>query len=270
MPSGSNVQEPLSGGSEDWPSSGEERIAKGPSRRAKMPESRGHDDYASFFVPAELADRAKERNSIATETAQMGETTARTSGKKDAFDPFTYLPFGLGLEEQTRKHPWPVPLLEIIEPSPPGSVSGDITPPVSKSSGSPRPREQKQKRPSRVTWGSQVSFVDEVEPAPEGKEEPIVTENSSKSRPGLGSAFPIEEPLATSKPLSKSYGTKSRRHIESDYHEQARRSLPRQCLDITQSKWVQDPNDPSEEIVSLTSFRTSTEATSAKTSFRWM
>lgn len=179
-------------------------------------------------------------------------------------------PLSSSSEDHSRKHPWPVPLLEISEPSPPGSVSGDITPPVSKSSGSPGLLEQKQKRSAQVTWEEQVSPLYDVEPAVQGKGEPIVTESSSKSRSGPSPPFPVEEQPGASKTLSKSRGTTSRRHIDSDYHEQARRPLPCQCLDITQSKWVQDPNDPSEEIVSLTSFRTNTEAANAKTSFRWV
>jgi len=52
--------------------------------------------------------------------------------------------------------------------------------------------------------------------------------------------------------------------------EQASDSLNVECLDVTQSKWVQDEDDPSDEIVWLTSDRTTLKAASTESSLRWM
>lgn len=43
-----------------------------------------------------------------------------------------------------------------------------------------------------------------------------------------------------------------------------------ECLDITQNTWVQSPDNAFEEIVTLTSERSSLEAASTEFSLRWM
>jgi hypothetical protein len=269
-----NVPGPLTSSSDDWPDSLQEQIARITAQRAKQLERPDHEDYANFFVPPELAHNvnsaARQRNSPATEIAQVVEVAPKSSGKKDGFDPFTYIPFGLDPEDDPRKHPWPVPVLEIIDPSPPSSIHGDITPPASKTSEASGSLDRKQKRSATITWGEKETHFYEVVPPFEEKDESLATVSPSKSRPGLIPALQMEKPPVASKTLSKSQARKNRRQFESDFPEQSQRALQTQCLDIMQSKWVQDPNDPSEEIVSLTSFRTSLEAASAETSFRWV
>jgi hypothetical protein len=271
-----NVPEPLASSSDNWPDGLLERIAQVVARTFNTPERPDHENYANFFVPPEIAGRAQEhkpaalhRNSTATKIHEVVEVPTKSSSKKDTFDPFTYVPFAQDPEEDPRKYPWPVPVLEIIEPSPPASIHGDVTPPASRTSGSPGSLEQKQKRSAGVTWGEAETHLFEVVPPLDGNNECISAASPSKSRPGPSPAFQTEKPPLVPKPPSKSQA-KNRRQIESDYHEPARRALQAQCLDITQSKWVQDPNDPSEEIVSLTSFRTNPEAAGPETSFRWM
>ena len=172
------------------------RIAQMAATRVKSTPSPVHDDYASYFIPPELADKVKEHNFAARhrddsieESAQIVEVAPRTARRKDTFDPFVYRPFGIEPDDDPRKFAWPVPLLDIIEPTPPVSVRGDMSPLPSKS---PEPSEvpevipeKKQKRSSSVTWGEHRTHEYEVITPLEDHEEFVRTATYESSQPAI-------------------------------------------------------------------------------------
>ncbi|OAP56582.1 hypothetical protein AYL99_08694 [Fonsecaea erecta] len=133
-----------------------------------------HDDYGAFFVPTEIKEHLKEHNDKAEHRDDFGATVveiipgAPKPSSSHPFDPFTYRQFGLGMDDDPLLHPWPVPILGLIEPTPPGSqvhsVAGDATPDIEpRSKGTlediGEPLERKE---SKVTWGEHDTFVYEV------------------------------------------------------------------------------------------------------------
>lgn len=236
----------------------------------------GTPSYATYFVPPELTHTVEQRNSAAQRhdspaksASQIVDVVPGSPSTNHTFDPFTYVPFGLDPENDPRKYPWPVPVLELIEPSPPSSIREDVASLASKKSETRTSLEQKRKPTVEVAWGERETHAYEVESSREDKGESLATAGPPRSRLSSIPALTENLPLA-SKALSKNQGRKDRRHFESDDNEQTHRDRKIQCLDIMQSKWDQDPEDPSEEIVSLTSFKTSQEVASAETSFRWV
>lgn len=120
------------------PESQQERIARMAAQRVKSTPSPVHEDYGTFFVPKEIREHLKEHNDKAEHRDDMEANVveivpgATRSMRQHPFDPFTYRPFGLELDDDPTLHPWPVPMLELVEPTPPGSqthsVQGDISP----------------------------------------------------------------------------------------------------------------------------------------------
>ncbi|KAK4941853.1 hypothetical protein LTR10_018329 [Elasticomyces elasticus] len=156
-----------------------ERMKARPSRSATP--SPVYEDYGSFFVPKELQEHLKEHNAKAEHRDDIGATVveiipgATRPKKPHSFDPDLYRPFGLDLDDDPTLFPWPVPLLSLIEPTPPGSqahsVQGDASPvisptPASESSERSRdptePSEGKSARGAKVTWGDHDTYVYEV------------------------------------------------------------------------------------------------------------
>ena len=181
---------------EDRSDSQQRRIARMAATRVKSTASPIHDDYASYFIPPELAEKVKEHNFAAEhrddpteETAQIVEVAPRTAQRKDTFDPFLYRPFGIEPEDDPRKLSWPVPLLDIIEPTPPVSVRGDMSPLPSKSPEPPEVSEEipekKQKRSSSVTWGEHRTHEYEVITPLEDHEEFVRTVTYESSQPAI-------------------------------------------------------------------------------------
>jgi hypothetical protein len=184
---------------DDRSDSQQRRIAQMAAARVKSTPSPVHDDYASYFIPPELAEKVKEHNFAAehrddptAEPAQIVEVAPRSARRKDTFDPFVYRPFGIEPEDDPTRYPWPVPFLDIIEPTPPVSVRGDMSPLPSKSPEPPEVPEvpeiipeKKQKRSSSVTWGEHRTHEYEVITPLEDHEEFVRTATYESSQPAI-------------------------------------------------------------------------------------
>lgn len=118
-------------------------------RIKRDPSPAQHDDYASFFVPPELVDHLKEHNEAAArartpdhsgppspELVEIVPKGASREGEaesplapepqetsKDKFSSFEYVPFGRRSSHNPSAVPWPVPLLGLVQPTPPQSPS---------------------------------------------------------------------------------------------------------------------------------------------------
>ncbi|KAL2414145.1 Leashin [Exophiala dermatitidis] len=114
----------------------QQQIARMAAQRVRSTPSPVHEDYGTFFVPQELMEHLEEHNARAEHRDDIGANVveivpgAEKPTRRHPFDPFTYRPFGLDLEDDPTLHPWPVPMLELIEPTPPGSkahsIQGDV------------------------------------------------------------------------------------------------------------------------------------------------
>ena len=155
----------------------QERIARMAAQRVKStPSPVQHDDYSSFFVPVELREHLKEHNDKSEHHDDVSPTVveivpgALRSREAHTFDPFLYRQFGLELEHDPLLQPWPVPMLGLIEPTPPGSrvasVRGDETPVIEPKKVEPEGEEidqQLERKESKVTWGDHDTYVYEVQ-----------------------------------------------------------------------------------------------------------
>ncbi|KIW98356.1 uncharacterized protein Z519_00016 [Cladophialophora bantiana CBS 173.52] len=220
----------------------QERIARTTAQRVRSTSSPvHHDDYSTFFVPAELKEHLKENNDKAEHRDDFGATVveivpgAPKPSSSHPFDPFTYRQFGLELDDDPLLYPWPVPILGLIEPTPPGSrvhsIKGDETPviePKSKESQEDisEPLERKE---SKVTWGDHDTYIYQVEtpeyersdygpephiqgdnpadvPSPkEVTEEPISGPGERERRPSVGRAWTLDEKEAEKLEKQASY-----------------------------------------------------------------
>ncbi|KAL2405614.1 Leashin [Exophiala dermatitidis] len=110
----------------------QQRIARMAAQRVRSTPSPVHEDYGTFFVPKELKEHLEEHNARAEHRDDIGANVveivpgAEKPNRRHPFDPFTYRPFGLDLEDDPTLHPWPVPMLELIEPTPPSSKAHSI------------------------------------------------------------------------------------------------------------------------------------------------
>lgn len=192
----------------------QERIARMAAQRVKSTPSPSHEDYKTFFVPKELQDHLKEHNESAEHRDDIGATVveivpgAAKTKTNHPFDPYTYRQFGLELEDDPGLHPWPVPLLDLIEPTPPGSqthsVRGDaspiITPKSAEDSGEiGEPLERKSSTGTKVTWGDHDTYVYEVQtPEYERAEEYLphsgIRKDSTSEAPSIDTDTPKEAP----------------------------------------------------------------------------
>jgi hypothetical protein len=214
---------------DDQSDSQQRRIARMAAARVKSTASPVHDDYASYFTPPELAESVKEHNFAAAhrdnpteEPRQIVEVTPRTARRKDTFDPFVYRPFGIEPEDDPRRYPWPVPLLDIIEPTPPVSVRGDMSPlpsmtpePVGAPDAAP---EEKQKRSSSVTWGEHRTHEYEVITPLENHEEFVRTATYESSQPAIDLAETTHSDVKPepSEPVTVSVRTNGVPHTSSE------------------------------------------------------
>lgn len=180
------------------PDTQQERIARMAAQRVKSTPSPVHEDYGNFFVPQELVENLKEHNEKAEHRDDIGANVveivpgASKSNRRNPFDPFLYRPFGLDLDDDPSLHPWPVPMLELVEPTPPGSrahsVRGDITPVAKPSSVEPphdvgEPLERSASNGSKVTWGDHDTYVYEVQ-TPEYERSDYIPGHDESSRRG--------------------------------------------------------------------------------------
>ena len=131
------------------------------TRRETASPVHEHESYASYFVPPELAKHVEEHNYAsshrdryqsnstadplpsnpdhsAPQIVEIMPGNSRRRGRTNEFDPFLYKQFGLEDDHDPLRYPWRVPLLDLIEPTPPHSERGDYTP---KSPESPSPNK---------------------------------------------------------------------------------------------------------------------------------
>ncbi|OAL19659.1 hypothetical protein AYO22_09531 [Fonsecaea multimorphosa] len=212
------------------PETQQERIARMAAQRVRStPSPVQHNDYSAFFVPTEIREHLQEHNDKAEHRDDFGATLveiipgAPKPRSSHPFDPFTYRQFGLELDDDPLLHPWPVPILGLIEPTPPGSqvhsVAGDETPIIEPKSKEPSEDigEPLERRESKVTWGDHDTYVYEVVtpeyerpdygpdsgfqgqqnadiPTPdEVTEEAISNTEETQQRPGVGRAWTLDE-----------------------------------------------------------------------------
>ncbi|RHZ67748.1 involucrin repeat protein [Aspergillus thermomutatus] len=117
-----------------------------------------YDDYAEFFAPEELRyspDAYKRREPASMPTIIEIEPASERQSRE-------VLPPAEEPHPQYRDLPWPVPLLKLIEPTPPQSLSGsvrDAASPVVSARDMPTHEEEENVKPAaRQTTGSRVSW----------------------------------------------------------------------------------------------------------------
>ena len=168
-------------GGEDESERRRQRLAQKVAIRVKTsPSPVQHDNYAAYFTPPELHEKLKERNDAAErrrtpepdtpfsptviEIAPKGESSptspASPTSAEFKFDPYHYIPFGIRSNHDPSAHSWPVPRLDLIEPTPPHSARGSVRgqkspiPPASpESSSATDPKPQRTRSDARVSWG---------------------------------------------------------------------------------------------------------------------
>jgi hypothetical protein len=208
----------------------QKRIARMAAQRVRStPSPVQHDDYSSFFVPAEIQEHLKEHNEQAEHRDDIEATVveivpgAPKRRLAHPFDPFTYRHFGLDENDDPSLYPWPVPMLSLVEPTPPGSqahsLRGDETPVIEPKTTEPLEEigEPLERRESKVTWGDHDTYVYEVQtpeyertdfaPDMETRErqladmpspdeilyEPSLSDEQTQTRPNLGRTWTLEE-----------------------------------------------------------------------------
>lgn len=122
-----------------------------------------HDDYVEFFAPAEV------RRSPDKHTQDRDASMPRIVEVEPANERFAreISQLSTGSRNKDSSLPWPVPTLNLIEPTPPQSLNGsvrDTTSPTRFSEERPvevKPSEQ-QRSASRVSWGEHQTHEYEV------------------------------------------------------------------------------------------------------------
>jgi hypothetical protein len=157
------------------------RMAQKIAIRVKTsPSSVRHDDYAAYFTPPELHEKLKEHNDAADRrrtpepatplsptfieiapkggSSPVSPTSPTLAGFK--FDPYHYVPFGIRSNHDPSAHQWPVPRLDLVEPTPPhsarGSVRGNMSPVPPASPDpvhAPESKPHRSRSDARVSWG---------------------------------------------------------------------------------------------------------------------
>ncbi|OQV07384.1 hypothetical protein CLAIMM_11827 [Cladophialophora immunda] len=193
------------------PETQQERIARMAAHRVRStPSPVQHDDYSAFFVPTEIKEHLKEHNDKSEHRDDFGATVVEIvpgvpkPSSSHPFDPFTYRQFGLELDDDPLLHPWPVPILALVEPTPPGSrvqsVKGDETPIIEpKSKEEPDDiGEPLERRESKVTWGNHDTYVyDVVTPEYERSDYGPDTHLQGQKTTGISSPDDVtEEPIS--------------------------------------------------------------------------
>ncbi len=212
------------------PETQQERIARMAAQRVRStPSPVQHDDYSSFFVPTELREHLKEHNNKSEHRDDMDATVveivpgAPKPRPSHPFDPDNYRQFGLELDDDPTLYPWPVPMLGLVEPTPPGSqahsIRGDETPIIEPKVTEPPEEfgEPLERRGSKVTWGDLDTYVYEVQtpdyersnyvpdvevrepkltdaPSPDfARDEPGSLGEERQPRPNVGRTWTLEE-----------------------------------------------------------------------------
>lgn len=114
-----------------WGLAQDERLFQIAAQRIRSSPSPAHADYGTFFIPEELAEHVKEHNEVSANrvdydiagAAQINYSMPRESYREKPFDSFLYRRFGTGSDDDPTAHPWRVPMLDLVKPTPPGSVT---------------------------------------------------------------------------------------------------------------------------------------------------
>lgn len=121
---------------------------------SRVPSQQPRDDYVAFFAPHDLRDdrgsRAQFREPVSMPAVDEAPPAAPSYASMPPEPETPQANYG-GL-------PWPVPQLNLIEPTPPQSQNGsvrDITSPIppSQEPSRPEPRSERDTIVSRVSWG---------------------------------------------------------------------------------------------------------------------
>ena len=197
----------------------QERIARMAAQRVRSTPSPVHEDYGTFFIPKELTEHIKEHNEASAardeDAAQVVEIVPGGPKRAETFDSFLYRPFGIEPDDDPTAYPWPVPMLGLVEPTPPVSVTHSRrgTPsPVVKPKDLPDEDfgEPMERKSSKVTWGDHDTYVYEVV-TPEWERADFMADSPDKSRsprtevpPSMDQQETTKEPRPRSK-LSRIY-----------------------------------------------------------------
>lgn len=113
-----------------------------------------------------------------------------------------------------------------------------------------------EKDDSRVTLGEKDAFT--------------IAENGLIGKPSaLKGKVSAEKVKPTTKAAPAKRSRKRRKTLHDEETPQASTRFA-ECLEVTQSRWVQDPEDPSRETVTLTGEVTSLDSETLESSFRWI
>lgn len=161
----------------------QERLARKVTKRiqARTP-SPVHEDYSKFFVPEELLEHIKEHNEAAQHrdlyNANVVEIApgqiSSPAQRRPTFPHDLYGRFGSEPDHDPLRYPWRVPVLDLIEPTPPGSRA-----PSERDAASPlvrarisnedkddqdigAPLERRASTGSKVTWGPDDTYVYDI------------------------------------------------------------------------------------------------------------
>lgn len=185
----------------------QERIARMAAQRVRSTASPVHEDYQKFFVPTEIAEHVKEHNEEAAHRDDPDPNVVEIVPgallkKKETFDPFNYRPFGIDPDDDPTVHPWPVPMLGLVEPTPPASRTHSL-----RSTPNPSPRmepvkgieqdeddmgEKLERRSSKITWGDdEISIYEAM--TPEWERSDFIADPPEAARESSGDSGPPPE-----------------------------------------------------------------------------
>ncbi|KAL4916924.1 hypothetical protein BDW62DRAFT_185117 [Aspergillus aurantiobrunneus] len=152
----------------------ERATSTSPSDHVKTSAFRGvadkksvYDDYAAFFYPEELRhspDSHGRRETPTMPTIIEIEPATETS-RQQSYEPQESYQEPPSDYKGIDRLPWPVPVLKVIEPTPPHSVSGsvrDTSPIITPSEPPEAEREPERPTGSRVSWGEHQTHEYEV------------------------------------------------------------------------------------------------------------
>ena len=181
----------------------QERIARMAAQRVRsvsptVVPTVEHESYGDYFLPKELAENVKEHNaeSAARNENHEHEVVEIVPGgdKSGPFEKFNYAIFGTEPQHDPFDHPWAVPTLSLLEPTPPVSrvPSRSASPVVRSPAASPvkdkeLPDEKEigeplERKGSKVTWGDHDTYVYEVV-TPEYERSSYMPDSPEEDRP---------------------------------------------------------------------------------------
>jgi hypothetical protein len=154
---------------------------------------------------------------------------------------------------------------EAVEASKNGGLGGLLAP------GGPLPSKARRGSIASIfeAASNQQSEKDDTQFTLEEKDTVPVIENGQFART---SALKSKVSAEKVKPAPKVAPKRSRKRRKTLHDAESPQASTRfaECLEVTQSRWVQDPEDPGREIVTLTGEVTSLDSETLDSSFRWI